>query len=77
MIVAGEVARIKRTMSNLETDSDRSKSRLRRWMINLFILVLAIAVMLALAEGATRWLDGFQLSTLQLKQDTTSIQPDE
>jgi hypothetical protein len=46
-------------------------------MINLFILVLAIAVMLALAEGTTRWLDGFQLSTLQLKQDTTLIQPEE
>jgi hypothetical protein len=43
-------------------------------LINLFILVVVTVLMLALAEVAMRWLDGYRLSDLELQQDNTRIQ---
>jgi len=48
-------------------------SKLRHWLINLFLLILATALVLVLSEGLLRWFDGFQLSTLKLNQDNTAI----
>jgi hypothetical protein len=48
-------------------------SKLRHWLVNLLLLILATALMLALSEGLLRWLDGYQLSTLKLNQDNTTI----
>ncbi len=51
-----------------------SQSKYKKWLINVFILVLVTVLMLALAEVAMRWFDGFQLSTFQLQQDTNNAQ---
>jgi hypothetical protein len=48
-------------------------SKLRHWLVNLLLLILATALMLVLGEGLLRWLDGYQLSTLKLNQDNTTI----
>jgi len=50
-----------------------TRSKYRKWVINFLILVLAVVLMLAVAEVAMRWLDGYQLSTLELQQDPNSV----
>lgn len=56
----------------------QADSKPRNWLINLFLLFLATVLTLALAEGLLRWFDGFQLSTLKLNQNNTTISaPDE
>ena len=47
----------------------QTPSKYKKWLLNLFILILAAVLLLALAETAMRWIDGYQLSTLQLEQD--------
>ena len=49
-----------------------SPARYKKWLVNFFILILAVALMLAMAEVAMRWLDGYQLSTFELQQDPNS-----
>ena len=49
-----------------------SKSKYKRWLINIVIVVVVTVLMFALAEVAMRWYDGFQLSTLELQQDPNS-----
>ena len=51
-----------------------SSSKRKKWLVNIFILILAAALMLAVAEVAMRWLDGYQLSTFELQQDINSDQ---
>ncbi len=51
----------------------QTNSKLRNWLINLLLLVLATALMLALSEGLLRWFDGYRLSTLKLNQDNITI----
>jgi len=46
-----------------------SRFNYKKWLINIFILVLAVVLMLALAEVTMRWLDGYQMSQLELEQD--------
>ena len=46
-------------------------SKYKKWAINLLILVIATIAMLVLAELGMRWLDGYRLSTMELRQDTT------
>lgn len=47
--------------------------KIRNWLVNLILLILATALMLALTEGILRWFDGYRLSTLKLDQDNTTI----
>ena len=51
----------------------QANSKLRSWLVNLILLILATALMLALSEGLLRWFDGYRLSTLKLNQDNTTI----
>ncbi|MBE7468938.1 MAG: hypothetical protein DPW09_08995 [Anaerolineae bacterium] len=56
----------------------QADSKPRNWLINLLLLVLATILMLALSEGLLRWFDGFQLSSLKLNPNNTTISaPDE
>ena len=52
-----------------------SSSKTKKWLVNVFILIITVALMLAVAEVAMRWLDGYQLSTFELQQDSTTGQP--
>lgn len=56
-------------MSKLGWVWSQTPSKYKKWLLNLFILILATVLLLALAETAMRWIDGYQLSTLQLEQD--------
>jgi hypothetical protein len=51
----------------------QANSKLRNWLVNLILLLLATALMLVLSEGLLRWFDGYRLSTLKLNQDNTTI----
>lgn len=51
----------------------QANSKLRNWLVNLILLILATALMLVLGEGLLRWFDGYRLSTLKLNQDNTTI----
>jgi flagellar basal body-associated protein FliL len=46
------------------------QSKYKKWLINILILVMAIVLMLAVAEFAMRWIDGYQLTTIELEQNT-------
>ena len=63
-------------MSNTEKEID-PRSKYKRWLINIIIIVVATVVMLALAETALRWIDGYRFSTLELNQNNTEIQSSE
>jgi len=54
-----------------------SSSKHKKWLVNVFILILAAVLMLAVAEVAMRWLDGYQLSTFELQQDPNTSQQEE
>ena len=47
----------------------------KKWLVNITILIVVTIVMLLLAEIALRWLDGFRMSTLELRQDVNQTQP--
>lgn len=51
-----------------------SRARYKKWLINLLILVLVTVLMLAVAEMAMRWLDGYQMSTFELQQDSNRVE---
>lgn len=51
----------------------QANSKLRNWLVNLILLILATALMLVLSEGLLRWFDGYRLSTLKLNQENTTI----
>jgi hypothetical protein len=51
----------------------QANSKLRNWLVNLILLLLATALMLVLSEGLLRWFDGYRLSTLKLNQDNITI----
>ncbi|GIK38877.1 MAG: hypothetical protein BroJett011_27100 [Chloroflexota bacterium] len=51
----------------------QANSKLRNWLVNLILLILATALMLVLSEGLLRWFDGYRFSTLKLNQDNTTI----
>ena len=59
-------------MAEAETPKKQPKSK--KILINVIILIVALMIMLAASEGVMRWIDGFQLSTLELNQDTTPAQ---
>jgi hypothetical protein len=61
-------------MSNTNSDKIQSKSNLKKWIINIAILIIATILVVVLAEGAMRWIDGYQMSTLDLQQDTSTTQ---
>lgn len=44
-------------------------AKYKRWLINIVIVVVVTVLMLALAEVAMRWYDGFELTTLELQAD--------
>lgn len=50
-----------------------SQSKLKKWVINLLILLLVTVLMVAIAETAMRWLDGYQLSTFELEQQSGEL----
>ena len=47
-----------------------AQSKYKKWFINILIFVVVIVLMLAVAEFAMRWIDGYQLTTIELEQDT-------
>ncbi len=51
-----------------------SSSKTKKWLVNIFILIITVALMLVVAEVAMRWLDGYQLSTFELQQDPNTGQ---
>ena len=51
-----------------------SRARYKKWLINLLILVLVTVLMLVVAEMAMRWLDGYQMSTFELQQDSNRVE---
>lgn len=51
----------------------QANSKLRNWLVNLILLIVATALMLALGEGMFRWFDGYRLSTVKLNQDNSAI----
>ena len=64
-------------MSSKEQLRTPGKRPYRRWAVNLIILVAVTVLMLALAELALRWVDGYDLSNFELDQDNTTIQSTE
>lgn len=61
-------------MSNIHTDNTPSQSKLKRWTINIVLLIIATILVIVLAESAMRWIDGYQMSTLELQQDVSTTQ---
>ena len=53
----------------------RSKIKYKRWVINILILVVVVLLMLALSEVAFRWLDGYDVTTLELNQNSDAVPP--
>ena len=51
-----------------------SQSKYKKWLVNIFILILATILMLVMVEATMRWLDGYQLSTFELQQDPNTSQ---
>jgi hypothetical protein len=47
-----------------------AQPKYKKWFINILIFVVVIVLMLAMAEFAMRWIDGYQLTTIELEQDT-------
>jgi len=45
-------------------------AKYKKWLINILIFVVAIVLMLAVAELAMRWIDGYQLTTIELERNT-------
>jgi hypothetical protein len=52
-------------------------SKIKNWAVNIFILIVITGIMLFLAEIAMRWLDGYGMSSFELKQDINQTQPAE
>jgi hypothetical protein len=44
-------------------------SKVKKWIINLLIALIVTVITLSAVEMAMRWIDGYQLSTLELQQD--------
>ena len=51
-----------------------SQSKYKKWLVNIFILILATILMLVIVEATMRWFDGYRLSTFELQQDPTNSQ---
>ena len=64
-------------MSNPNSSSEKTRPKYKKWLINLVILVVVTIVMLALAEGAMRWIDGYRMSTIELDQNNSALPPTE
>ncbi len=60
-----------------KTDSNKHQAKYKQWLINIVILIVVTAVMLMLVEVATRIIDGYQLTTIDLNQDTRALPPSE
>jgi flagellar basal body-associated protein FliL len=45
-------------------------SNYKKWLINILIFVVVIILMVAIAEITMRWIDGYQLNTIELEQNT-------
>ena len=69
------VPRLRFSVSQKPQPSTLSKGRYKNWATNLLILLIVTILMLALAEIALRWLDGYQFSNFRLNQDTTITTP--
>lgn len=44
-------------------------SKTKKWVINILLVIVVTVAMLLLAEAAMRWLDGYQMSHIELQQD--------
>ena len=44
-------------------------SKVKKWIINLLLALIVTVITLSAVEMAMRWIDGYQLSTLELQQD--------
>lgn len=48
-----------------------AKSKLKQWLINLIIVLITLAVMVMVGEATMRWLDGYNVSGLELEHNQT------
>ena len=64
-------------MSNPISNSEKTSPKYKKWLINIAILIIVTIVMLAMVEGAMRWIDGYRLSTIELDQDNNTLPPTE
>lgn len=48
-----------------------AKSKLKQWLINLIIALITLAVMVMVGEATMRWLDGYNVSGLELEHNQT------
>lgn len=39
----------------------------KKWLVNIVLVVVVTIAMLCLAEAGMRWIDGYQLTTLELQ----------
>jgi hypothetical protein len=53
----------------------RRGSKVKKWVINLLMAVIVTVAMLSAIEVAMRWIDGYQLSTLELHPDAGNPSP--
>ena len=54
-----------------------SASKYKKWLINILVFIAVTILMLAVAEMAMRWLDGYQMSTIELQQNLNNVQREE
>ncbi len=64
-------------MSDPNSSLEKTNPKYKKWLINIAILIIVTVVMLAMAEGAMRWIDGYRLSTIELDQDNNALPPTE
>ncbi len=47
-----------------------SQPNYKKWLANILILILAVVLMLAIAEAGMRIIDGYRLNSVELEQNT-------
>ena len=48
-------------------------SKMRQWLINISLALVVIILMLVFGETIIRWVDGYDLSSIELNQNNTSL----
>ena len=54
-----------------------SAAKYKKWLINILVFIIVTILMLAAAEVAMRWLDGYRMSTIELQQNLNSTQQED
>jgi len=54
----------------VQTEWAIMQTKYKKWLINILIVIIVTVVMLALAEVGMRIIDGYQLTSIELEQDS-------